>query len=179
MAKKRRAGSEVSSDGDPLGKPLEVYNAKGKAIAYLIVGVVMGLLGGGGLAYGLPKGEDGLMATLIGGLFALGAPVFVGVSLYNLKRSFEVRRGGVRFTSWGKTTEMRWDEVKRIDVTRTVDDDVPGARGRTVQWEVHIQGRKKEIVLGPTFLELVRSPSALVKLLKMRCGQDDDDVPLF
>jgi hypothetical protein len=178
MAEKRRARPEADSGGDPLGKPLEVYNAKGKAIAYLIIGVVLGLIGGGGLIYGLPRGEDGLMATLIGGLFALAAPAFIGVSLFNLKRSFEVRRGGVRFTSWGKTTEMRWDEVKRIDVTRTVDD-AAGGRGRTVQWEVHIKGRKKEIVLSPTFLELLRSPSALVKLLKMKCGQDDDDVPLF
>jgi hypothetical protein len=173
VAEKRRARPEAGSGGDPLGKPLEVYSAKAKAITYLIIGVVLGLIGGGGLAYGLPRGEEGLMATLIGGLFALAAPAFVGVSLFNLKRSFEVRRGGVRFTSWGGTTEMRWDEVKRIDVTRTVDD-ASGGRGRTVEWEVHIQGRKKKIVLSPTFLGLVRSPSSLVKLLRMHSGQEDD-----
>src|SRR5262249_45755768 len=85
MAEKRRARPGAGSPGHPPGKPLEVYSAKAKAITYLIVGVVLALIGAGGLAYGLPRGEEGLMGTLIGGLFAVAAPVFIAVALFNLK----------------------------------------------------------------------------------------------
>ena len=86
--------SRGDSDGDPLGKPYAVYDARNRAVAYLVIGVVALVVGVAGLIYGLPRGDDGLMATLIGGLFAAAAPVFIGVAGYNLRRGFEVRRKG-------------------------------------------------------------------------------------
>ncbi len=175
--------SRGDSDGDPLGKPYAVYDARNRAVAYLVIGVVALVVGVAGLIYGLPRGDDGLMATLIGGLFAAAAPVFIGVAGYNLRRGFEVRRKGVRYRSWGGTVELLWGDIKRIDVTKLVDSaaaEAPDARlgmhGSHSRWEVEITGRKKvKIVLGYNFTALVKSPSTLVNLLKMHSKLDIDD----
>jgi hypothetical protein len=178
MAEKRTKGEPADRSRDPLGKSFESYGTTIKAIMLIILAVILALPGGavvGGanaLAWRLAESTDGMPYTIVGWVLVVIGMCVIAFAVYQLGRSFEVRRKGVRFRNRFNVTELRWDEIDLISVHKTTHVDQTGRRTGRIDWDITITGLTDEIHLSPTFLKMVPSVYGLVELLKMHCRQE-------
>jgi hypothetical protein len=194
MGKRRRnAGSyqddsdESSKPGDspddPLGKLLQQYRVN-LAGVLVISGVIL-LLGLGILAYALTRQPYSLTFLLVGTVTLLLALALLGINAFNVGRRLELRKWGVRFVQSGITTEIFWDEIADIVVSRTDDTNfgVATVRRRSAdasspsglltktEWDITIVGQDgRKIRLPPMFLRTVPDPKRLISQLRLRAG---------
>jgi hypothetical protein len=177
MAKKKRSQvAEADADRDPLGKPLARYGTRIKAILFIVIAVLLGLAGGGvmgaskQLARSLAGSHEDTLYIVMSWVMLAVAVASVAYGVYHLGQSFEIRRGGVRFTRRRAVAELRWEEIFDIQVFRT-DIHYRGAKQR-VDWEIFIHGIPGQIHLTTAFLHMVPSVTALVGLLKKYSGKE-------
>jgi hypothetical protein len=182
MAEKRAKERDRDASSDPLGKPLARYSTNGRSVMLVVVAVVLGLSGaatlGGAeaLAWRLADSTDGTPYVIVGWALMLAGAGTVAWGVYYYGRSFEVRRKGVRFSRRGSVTELRWDQIEHIEVQRTIILYRGRPTGR-YRWEIFICGWDT-IHLTPSFLQLVRSVTELVSILKVQSGRPIDIPPL-
>lgn len=173
------------SPRDPLGKLIKVYRpntAVGVAVA-----ILMGLAGGSVLLYCQFHHPYPYRIMLAGVVLILASPVMLIVSMFNSRRSLEIRRHGVRLVEGGQVTELAWDEIVQVDVERT---DVTSLGVATIstrrsdlkrtsllpartEWEVRIQTRDGRMIrLSRMFLQYVPDVKSMVILLRKYAGSE-------
>jgi hypothetical protein len=166
---------------DPLGKLVNQYRVSLGGV--LIVSGVLGAVGVGCLGYALTRNPYSVTFLAIGAaLLLLGVLV---MNIFNVGRSLEVRKCGIRFTEAGVETALLWDEIVDVEVNRTDDTylGVASVRRRSsdtsspsglltkTEWDVTIRGRDGQTIqLSPIFLRTVPDPKKLIAQIRMRAG---------
>jgi hypothetical protein len=107
------------------------------------------------------------------------------VSLFNSRRSLEVRRHGLRLVEGQEVTELAWDELANVEVNRTEvtslgvatvrrrrsDLKKPSLLSARTEWEVVLHTRDgRAIRLTRTFLQYVPDVRSMVILLRKYAG---------
>jgi hypothetical protein len=164
---------------DPLGKVIKVYRPN--TAAGVMIAILMCLAGGGVLLYCQFHRPYPYKIMLAGVAFLVAGPVMAGVSLFNSRRSLEIRRHGVRLVEGQNATELSWDEladvqVNRMDVTslgvatirrRRSDLQTPGLLTARTEWEVILHTHEgRTIRLSRTFLQYVPDVRSMVIQLR-------------
>jgi hypothetical protein len=191
VAKKRRtrSGDEDDRDdrGDPADDPLgKLWQEHRVSLAgLLLVSGVMACIGLGLVGYALSRQPISLIFLGAGAAVLLFAVVVVGVNLFNVGRHLEIRKHGVRYTQSGIVTEILWEDIVDVDVSRTDDTylGVASVRKRSknaaavsgpltkTEWDVTIRGRDgRSIHLPVMFLRTVPDPRKLISQLRLRAG---------
>jgi hypothetical protein len=113
--------------------------------------------------------------------------VMVAVSIFNSRRSLEVRRHGIRLVEGRHVTELAWDEVAQVEVNRTdvtslgvasiwtrrSDLRKPGLLTARTEWEVLLHTHDgRTIRLSRTFLQYVPDVRSMVTLLRKYAGSE-------
>lgn len=176
MARKRTRTPEADTVSDPLGKPLARYGTGMKVLLFLFTGFLLagcgGVLMGAAerIAYRLAGSNDGGPYTFVAWGLVVIAMGTAAHGAFHFRRSFEVRRHGVRFRRRQSVLELRWSEISLIEVFKT---NVYHYRTKQrTDWEIFIHGTHGTIHLTKAFLHLVPSVVGLVSLLKMHSGQE-------
>jgi hypothetical protein len=181
--KKRRKTDEAESDDDPLGKLVKEYGVN--LAESLVGGGVIGLVGGGLMAYGLSRDPYSLGWTLAGGVVVLAAVVMLGLSLLNVGRKLELRKRGIRWTEFGMVTEFAWDDISDVEIDRRDEtylgvasvqkrsSDAVSSSGplTKTEWDVTIHAHDgRTIHLRPLFLRTVPDPKKLLSQIRLGAG---------
>ena len=168
---------------DPLGKVIKVYRPN------TAVGVMMAIFlcvaGGGVLLYCQFHRPYPYKIMLAGVVLLVAGPVMAGVSLFNSRRSLEIRRHGLRLVEGQNATDLAWDEVAEVEVNRTdvtgvgvatvwtrrSDLQRPGLLTSRTEWEVILHTHDgRTIRLGRTFLQYVPDVRSMVIQLRKFAG---------
>ena len=160
MAKKKR-----TDDGDRLGSLKMEYRTNAAGIFALAGLLFLGAVGTLGASFFLAPPTSWYL--LMGGtLLLVLAPVILLANVFNVGRSFQVRKHGVRYVEAGVETELTWDEIVAVDVQETRYQKYGVVTVKT-EYELTIQGRKgRTIQLGALFLQQVPDVKMLAKLLR-------------
>ncbi len=166
------ANSEGSSD--PLGKLINRYDTKAKALAHFIAGL-LALVAAVALVLFRREINEGANdafgwrgVPVFAGLVALLGVYLVAEGVIYRGRAFEVRKGGVRYTTASSSTGIAWGEVRKMQVWENVI--VQDGRVASTRWKMQIVGDGEEIRLSASFLNLVSSVPQLLKLIEDRSG---------
>jgi hypothetical protein len=167
------------SQRDPLGKLIKSYRPN--AAVGVMVAILMALAGTGVLLYCQFHRPYPFKIMLAGAVLLVACPVMVVVSLFNCRRSLEVRRHGIRLLDGLNVTELAWDEIAEVEVNRTdvtslgvatiwsrhSDLRKPGLLTARTEWEVLLHTRDgRTIRLSRTFLQYVPDVGSMVTLLR-------------
>jgi hypothetical protein len=170
---------------DPLGKVIKIYRPN--TAAGVLVAILICLAGGGVLLYCQFHRPYPYKVMLAGVVLLAAGPVMAVVSLFNSRRSLEVRRHGVRLVDGQKATELAWDELAEVEVNRTdvtglgiatirtqrSDLKKPGLLTARTEWEVILHTHDgRRIRLGRTFLQYVPDVQSMVILLRKFAGSE-------
>jgi hypothetical protein len=160
----------MTEDDDPLGKLQDQFFVS--ILGLILVGGVL-LLGGGGVAaagWFLLAPPYSYILLAVGGFLLLMVVGLIVTQLPAAGKKLEVRAHGLRFTANGRTQELRWDEIERVDVSRTDDtnyglvsvekrskDTASGSGLLTdTEWDVTVHGTDGEsIYLGPAVWKMM------------------------
>jgi hypothetical protein len=191
VANKRRTrnGDEDDRDerGDPTDDPLgKLWQEHRVSLAgLLLVSGVLACIGLGLVGYALIRQPISLIFLGAGAAVLLFSVTLLGVNLFNVGRHLEIRKHGVRYTQSGIVSEIRWEDIVDIEVSRTDETDfgVVGVRKRSrnassvsgpltkTEWDVTIRGRDgRSIHLPVMFLRTVPDPRKLISQLRLRAG---------
>jgi hypothetical protein len=192
MAKSRPAEDSDSDEfdeeaaralADPLGKLVKQYRVSLGGV--LIVSGMLGAVGVGCLGYALTRNPYSVTFLAIGAALLLLGVVVLVMNIFNVGRSLDVRKRGIRFTEAGVETALLWDEIVDVEVNRTDDTylGVASVRRRSsdtsspsglltkTEWDVTIRGRDGQTIqLSPIFLRTVPDPKKLIAQIRMRAG---------
>jgi hypothetical protein len=150
-----------------------------------MVAILMCVAGGGVLLYCQFHRPYPFKIMLAGVALLVAGPVMVAVSLFNSRRSLEVRRHGLRLVEGQQVTELAWDELADVEVKRTEvtslgvatvwsqrsDLQKPGLFSARTEWEVVLHARDgRAIRLTRTFLQYVPDVRSMVILLRKYAG---------
>jgi hypothetical protein len=170
-AKSKKVDDDDSDDGS-LGKRVASFNAYILATTYFVVGGLL-LFGGIALALlGLSQNDENPnrpMNIILGCLFIFGGVAPTVLGLWNYQTSLRVYRKGIRFRSWFKSVELKWKDIKRIDVTNYYKMSNDNFSETSVAIRARDGGK---YVLGRQFMKLIGSPKVLVRLLEQNSGLD-------
>jgi hypothetical protein len=168
---------------DPLGKVIKIYRPN--TAAGVMVAILMCVAGAGVLLYCQFHRPYPFKIMLAGVALLVAAPVMAAVSLFNSRRSLEVRRHGLRLVEGQQVTELAWDELADVEVNRTEvtslgvatvwsrrsDLQKPGLFRARTEWEVVLHARDgRTIRLTRTFLQYVPDVRSMVILLRKYAG---------
>jgi hypothetical protein len=182
MPRKRRQTAR-DPDDDPLGKLIQQYRVN-LAGVLLLAGVVA-LIGLGLLAFALTRKPHLPMVLVAGALVMVVAFALVAINTFNVGRRLELRKHGVRFVESGMETELAWDEIADIEVSRldhtslgpvgiwkrSSDASTPSGPLTNTEFTVIIHGQDgRRIRLSPIFLRGVSDPRKLISQLRLRAG---------
>jgi hypothetical protein len=176
MARKQKQVEEADEGPDLLGKPIAKYGTGPKALTFIIIAVVIGLIGGGligggdEISFALNENPDGTLYRFMGWVLVVLGMLSVAYGVFHLGQRLEIRRQGLRYTRRRKTIQLRWDEVFDIEIFQT-HIYYRGVKQRT-DWEIYISGYTGKIHLTKSFLHLIRSIPAVIGLLKHHSGHD-------
>ena len=190
---KRRLPQDSDSDdfdeeaaralADPLGKLQKEYRVRLAGV--LIVSGVLGAIGAGCLIYALTRNPYSVTFLIIGGIALLLGVVVLVMNIFNVGRSLEVRKRGIRFTEAGIETALLWGEIVDVEVNRTdttslgvasvrkrsSDATSPSGLLTNTEWDVTIHGRDGQMIhLSPIFLRTVPDAKKLIAQIRMRAG---------
>jgi hypothetical protein len=180
----RSASDEAEQD--PLGKLIEEHRMT-LAGVIVVCGVLAGI-GGTSLWWGWaqrPRTLFALSAMGIGAFVLLMALVLLFTNVFNVGRSLELRKHGIRYTERGQTKEFRWNEIAAVETDRldstnlgvatkyTRSNNAAAPSGPLTRSEFTVtivadDGRT--IRLPPSFLRSVGDPRRLISNLKLRSG---------
>jgi hypothetical protein len=181
-----RTDADPAADADPLGKLLEQHRVTLAGV--MVVCGLLGAIGGAALWWGWaqqPRTPIALGAMGVGGLVLLTALVLLFTNIFNVGRSLELRKRGIRYTERGQTTEFLWKEIAVVETDRldstfagvatkyTRSDNAVAPSGPLTRSEftVTIVGDDgRTIRLLPSFLRCVGDPKKLISKLKLRSG---------
>lgn len=184
MAKKRKQAEE--QDDDPLGKCYQTFSSTTSAIVGMSAGGFLGVAGLLLLIIGLVQGSNGLIALIAGGVLLVAALGVAGYAFLNYGQSFEVRRKGVRFTVWGRPTELKWKDMDYCQVDYQVLEELPVVTRmhdggtftslpsfyKKIHCEIFLYAPDEMIHLTPRFCRQIRHINTLVELIKMHSGKE-------
>jgi hypothetical protein len=184
MVRKRpRPPEEDRDEGDPLGGLMNRYHVS--LAGLLLVSGFVALVGLGLVGWALAGEKMSYVLLGIGTLVLLMAAALLITNVFNVGRSLEVRKRGLRCILAGETTELFWEDIADVRVSRTDDTylGVAGVRRRSsdavspsglltsTEWEVTIVAHDGRTVrLPPAFLKLVPDVKKLVHQLRLRAG---------
>jgi hypothetical protein len=181
--KEKPHGVPDHASPDPLGETIKKYEVTWAGI--LVVCGSLAVLGLGSVLYGLFGSIWSLGFLLVGAAVILCAIVLAVMNVFNVGRSLELRRHGLRFVDAGIETEFLWSEVVEIEVNRTDDTNMglvsvekrsadavsPSGPLTKTEWQVTIHaGDGRSINLNRAFMRMVPDPKELISNLKMRSG---------
>lgn len=173
---------KTKGPNDDLGKLLTRYGGR----PFPTLPIVSGLaLIGGGIGAILFDGNHpehgGVFKWL--GYVLLFAGIGIPVNSFVLgRKSFEVRKRGVRHTVGSRTTELRWEEIDSIEIREAAAGDVRvdaldrggsvvDSRSLRHHYTITIFGTGEEVItLNKSFLQLGGSPRGLIKILEANAG---------
>src|SRR6516164_6389934 len=168
---------------DPLGKVIKVYRPN--TAAGVMTAILMCVAGGGVLLYCQFHRPYPYKVMLAGVVLLVAGPVMAAVSLFNSRRSLEIRRHGVRLVEGQNASDLAWDELAEVEVNRTdvtglgvatvrtrrSDLQQPGLLTARTEWEVLLHTHDgRTIRLGRTFLQYVPDVRSMVILLRKFAG---------
>jgi hypothetical protein len=180
------AAAAAAAQRDPLGTLIEQHRVTLAGV--LLVCGLSGALGVAALGWGWsqqPRTTVALAAMGIGGLVLLTALVLLFMNIFNIGRSLELRKHGIRYTERGQTTQFLWKEIASVETDRldstfvgaatkyTRSDNAVAPSGPLTRSEFTVtivadDGRT--IRLPPSFLQCVDDPKKLISKLKVRSG---------
>jgi hypothetical protein len=173
------------SQRDSLGKVIKLYRPN--TAASVMVAILMCVAGGGVLLYCQFHHPYPFKIMLAGVALLVAGPVMAAVSLFNSRRSLEVRRHGLRLVEGQQVTELAWDELADVEVNRTEvtslgvatiwtrrsDLQKPGLLTARTEWEVLLHTRDgRTIRLSRTFLQYMPDVGSMVILLRKFAGSE-------
>lgn len=168
---------------DPLGKLLDRYQPN--LIGMLIGAGFLFCVGIAAIVLAPDRQRLGMTCLFLGSVAILAAVAIPVMNIFNFGRRLELRKHGVRFVEFGRTTELLWDEIADVAVNRTDDTNLglatvrrqsadavsPSGLLTKTEWHVTIHGSSgRRIRLTPMFLRTVRDPKSLIKQLRLRAG---------
>jgi hypothetical protein len=168
---------------DPLGKVIKVYRPN--TAAGVMTAILICAAGGGVLLYCQFHRPYPYKIMLAGAVLLVAGPVMAAVSLFNSRRSLEIRRHGVRLVEGQNASDLAWDELAEVEVNRTdvtglgvatvrtrrSDLQQPGLLTARTEWEVLLHTHDgRTIRLGRTFLQYVPDVRSMVILLRKFAG---------
>jgi hypothetical protein len=184
MAKKRRRPIPDSADDDPLG-PLMSSHGGVTLAGLLIVSGVIAVVGLVLTIVALTRETTSIVMLVIGGVLLLLAAAFLVMNVFNIGRRLEVRKHGIRYIESGSETEMQWDDISAIHVSRTddtymgpisterrsSDSYTPSGPLTKTEWDVTIEAHDgRSIHLSSAFLRMVPDARKLINQMKLRTG---------
>jgi hypothetical protein len=134
VARRRFVPFEMTVMGhrDPLGKVLKVYRPN--TAASVMIAILMCVAGGGALLYCQFHQPYPYKIMLAGVVLLVLGPVMAAVSLFNSRRSLEIRRHGVRLVDGQNATEGgRGRRLVRRGFLDRHEDGAVGRPARTRQ----------------------------------------------
>lgn len=168
---------------DRLGKLIEQHHVT--LLGVLLVSGFLGIVGLGLCGYGSLRDPRSLTLLIIGGFVILMALILLGINVFNIGRSLEVRKKGIRYSERGAVTELLWDEIVDVSVDRLDDTNMgiasvkrrsndassPSGLLTKTEWTVVITADDgRQIRLTPIFMRVVSDPKSLISNLKLRSG---------
>lgn len=181
--KKRSPDKTLEALDDSLGELIDCYRVN---VAVIALGcAVAALIGFGLVGYGLTREPISRGFVIAGGAVVLLAFVLLATSGFNIGRSLELRKQGIRYRELGHEVEIRWDDVVDVQVeridrtnmgvvtkhTRSSDEVSPSGPLTNTEWQITIIGHDRQrICLRPTFLKLVPDVRKLISRLRLRAG---------
>jgi hypothetical protein len=182
---RRPRASRQENSGDPLGKLLRQYRVSLAGV--VVMAGAVALVGLGVLAVGLARKPVSPTFLLMGTVALLMAFALVGINLFNVGRRLELRKHGIRYMEAGVETELAWDEIAEVEVSRldrtnfgvatvwkrSADASRPSGLFTNTEFTVIIHARDgRRIRLSPIFLRGVADPRKLIAELRLRSGLD-------
>jgi hypothetical protein len=170
MAKKRRKRVLLDPESDPLGELKAEYRPGASAILGL-AGLFFAL-GAGLLIYCLLSSPHPWKLMLAAAVLLLLAPVVLAINAPNFGRVLQVRKHGLRFTAWGNSTELAWDEITRVEAVQTKVKQMGVLTMRT-EWKITVRGKGGRVIhLSPVFLQHVPDVDKLIRTLRLYAGSE-------
>jgi hypothetical protein len=181
-ARRRRVSQNGDSD-DSLGKLLRQYRVSLAGV--LVVAGAVALVGLAVLTLGLTRKPISPTFLFKGAVALLMGFALVGINLFNVGRKLELRKHGVRFAESGVATELAWEEIADVEVSRldrtylgvasvwkrSADASRPSGLLTNTEFTVIIHAHDgRRIRLSPVFLRGVSDPKKLIAELRLRSG---------
>ena len=122
---------------------------------------------------------------IIGGFIGLLAFALLAINLFNVGRSLELRKRGIRFQERGEIREMLWSEIAHVEVDRldatnvgvatkySRSNDAAASSGPLTKTEFNVtihSDSGETIFLSSIFFRMVNDPKKLISNLKLRSG---------